>query len=99
MNCRLADDLPVIGRTQPHPGPLPDGFAHDIQFRALIDMVSGDPYIRVTCESCEWSIGLPDPHDLPDLIRLAAQHSGTADVTQVITEALLSLLGHEIGQP
>lgn len=97
MSGRVADALSVSGRSQPYPDPLPDGFAHRFTFWPSASTIA--PGIIVRCDACQWRMVVDGGHDLPDLIRLAAQHNGVADVTQVITEALLSLLGHEIGQP
>jgi hypothetical protein len=92
---RLADEqpvfpgeIPVIGRMTPRPAPLPDGFRHNVRFHGAA-VGTG---ISVYCQPCHWGIWIDDGHDLPDLVRLVAQHAGVTDTTVTTTEALLDLL-------
>jgi hypothetical protein len=100
---RLADEQPpqwveepsVSGRSTPRPGPLPDGFRHDVRFNGAI----GGNGISAYCQPCHWGIWIDDGHDLTDLIRLCAMHAGVTDITVTTTEALLDLLKPLVSTP
>jgi hypothetical protein len=83
-------DPPVSGRSAPRPAPLPAGVSHDVRFDGVA--LSGNGYIRARCTPCSWSVALDNGHDLPDLIRLTAQHAGETDITISTVEVLLDVL-------
>jgi hypothetical protein len=65
-------EMPVSGRSQPRPGPLPEGFAHDVRVHGARDGYG----VVVYCDPCEWSVRLDDGHTLGQLAELQRQHCG-----------------------
>jgi hypothetical protein len=65
----FAGEIPVTGRLEPRPQPLPKGFKHVVTYHR-----SGTG-ISARC-SCEWRVWLDNGHTLADFAELERQHSG-----------------------